>query len=196
MKLFGKLENISRVFGVFEISTDRILIHSENLTPDSRETILIVLDIKRKKFEIVTKKKCTLEAIDEGPFKIVEPLDKIIQLKSGNFLLYKRKSKYLDILSKKNMKEIDRIELKYCAVDEFFELKKGKILVRTENNIHIYNHQHKLKYSYVLENCFDFKKIDIIFNKKYKKFRIYNLNLKQILISNDDVFFVYVKIQL
>ena len=37
------------------------------------------------------------------------------------------------------MKEIDRIELKCCPVDEFFELKKGKILVRTENNIHIYS---------------------------------------------------------
>lgn len=190
--LFGKFENISRVFGVFEISTDRILIHSENQTPDSRETILIVLDIKRKKFEIVTKKKCTLKVIDGKPFKIEEPIDKIFQLKSGNFLLYKRNSIYLDILSKKNMKEIDRIELKYCPVDEFFELKKGKILVRTENNIHIYNHQHKLNYSYVLENCFDFKKIDrkeLIFSKKCKKFRLYNLNLKQILILNDDIFF-------
>ena len=57
-----------------------------------------------------------------GLFKIEEPLDKILQLKSGNFLLYKRNSSYLDILSKKNMKEIDRIELKYCPVDEFFEL--------------------------------------------------------------------------
>jgi hypothetical protein len=56
MILFGKLENISRVFGVFEISTDRILIHSENQTPDTRETILIVLDIKSKIFEIVKKK--------------------------------------------------------------------------------------------------------------------------------------------
>ena len=83
------------------------------------------------------------------------------------------------------MKEIDRIELKYSSVDEFFELEKGKIFVRTENNIHIYNH-------HALENCFDFKKIDrkpLIFNKKCKKFRIYNLNLRQILILNDDVFF-------
>jgi hypothetical protein len=66
------------------------------------------------------------------------------------------------------MKEIDRIELKYSPVDEFFELKKGKILVRTENNIHIYSQKNKLKYSYVLENCFNFKKIDrkeLIYNK-------------------------------
>ena len=61
MILFGKLENISRVFGVFEISSDRILIHSENQTPDTRETILIVLDIKRKKFEIVKKKNALLK---------------------------------------------------------------------------------------------------------------------------------------
>ena len=59
--LFGNFENISRAFRVFEISTDRILIHSENQTPDSRETILIVLDIKRKKFEIVTKKNALLK---------------------------------------------------------------------------------------------------------------------------------------
>ena len=61
--LFGKLENISRVFGVFEISADRILIHSENITPDSCETILIVLDIKIKKFEIVTKKNALLNQL-------------------------------------------------------------------------------------------------------------------------------------